>query len=80
MTEDKIKKIPKDEWEDCPDCDNIGKLERLITNTRLGLDGEIEIFPDLEVIKCRFCWENDKSVFNQTRIRENPELLEPTND
>lgn len=67
---DKIKKIPKEEWESCPHCDNSGELGVTIAGVRIDKNGEPEAYPTVKTIKCKFCWENYKSVFNQIRIRE----------
>jgi len=68
-------KLPKKEWEHCPnpDCNNQGEYmtggihyvtrEMALDACEPSMEGmEIE---DFEHVQCEFCWTNPKSVFYQ---------------
>ena len=52
------KKIPKDKWQDCPQCPNTGVYPQ-------GTNEE----PDC--VQCDFCYTNPWSVFHQEWLRKN---------
>jgi len=64
MTE---KKVPKEEWKSCPNCDNSGVIARPV----MQMDAYGREYKDWEPEQCEFCWTVEESVFNQTKIRGN---------
>jgi hypothetical protein len=73
-----MKKIPKNQWEDCPNCNNEGSYMtggiHYVTRD-MALDAcepDMEGMPidQTEHIQCEFCWRNPNSIFNQKRLRE----------
>ncbi len=56
--------IPKEEWENCPQCKNEG----VIPEHDPMCDGSCYNCP--VPVQCEFCWTNEKSVFYQKQIME----------
>jgi len=56
--------IPKELWENCPDCNNEGG--RLIHCCGGDEERCMRLCPDIE--QCEFCYVNPNSVFNQTNL------------
>lgn len=71
-----IKKIPKDKWEDCPNCDNSGTIIKYRTMVRpmKNAQGNVKPVetpePDPHFKRCQWCRANPRSIFNQEKIRE----------
>ena len=62
-----MKKIPKSEWKDCPNCDNSG----VIAHPVIQVDAYGRPYRDWEPEQCEFCYTVEESVFNQEYLREN---------
>ncbi len=71
-------KLPKKEWEDCPNCPDQGWYSRehrhIVTITRdMAMDAgdpsmegtQWDWGPEYDQEQCEFCWTNPKSVFYQ---------------
>ncbi len=52
-----MKKYPKQEWEHCPFCPDRGWY--MVGNEETGFEQE----------RCQWCWENEKSYFNQEQLK-----------
>ena len=66
-------KLPKKEWEDCPNCNNeggymTGGIHYVTRDMALdACEPEMEgmAIDNIEHVQCEFCWTNPKSVFYQ---------------
>jgi len=45
--------LPQEQWENCPNCSNLGFTVRMLGENRY------------EQEQCKFCWTNPRSVFYQ---------------
>lgn len=66
--------LPKEEWENCPNCDNGGAIPRQIIYYKEG-DCNSMGYPipdgyDTEWEQCEWCYTNPNSVFNQEQLLE----------
>ena len=70
-----IKQISKDQWEDCPRCDNSGTIIKYRTMVRpmKNAQGNIKPVetpePKPNFKRCHWCHANPKSVYNQRNLR-----------
>jgi len=71
-----IKKLPKEEWEDCPYCDNSGTIikHRTMVKPMKNAKGNMQPVetpePKPHFKRCSWCHNNPKSVFNQKKSRK----------
>jgi len=62
---DTILKVPEEQWEKCPICDDVGWY----ADHDPYCDGDCETNCPVQV-QCEFCYGNGKSIFNQKEIRK----------
>ena len=57
-------KRPKEDWENCPLCNNDG----IIPEREIDIDPDGNVSEDWFPTQCEFCYTNPKSIFNQKRL------------
>lgn len=57
-------KIPKEQWEKCPSCNNDGA----IACREVDIDPDGNYSDNWYPEQCEFCYTNPKSVFNQKQL------------
>jgi len=77
-----MKKHPQSKWEHCPNCPDQGWYEITVTGYGHACGGDPQLcetmcpipVPELAQEQCQFCYENEKSVFNQMSLRKEDAL------